>query len=227
MRTNAPPGNNTGSKKTNHPPTEAGLLFKGDIVKAIDWRGNQVDPTALLAKYGMTIEHGPATGYHVVEVRETSGRPELRNIVLGTREPVAFDWLNIGKTGLKSEMKRDMATGIEENTLNLNVNAGSYYWPGQSGPHHVKASGPSDTVHGWGLAQNVPDQPPDNRYLTLIVVWQYGTEATESPAPDPEPPIDPDPPIAITRITIEIPEHMAGTYQGLARQAVELARRAS
>jgi hypothetical protein len=131
-------------------------------------------------------------------------RPELRNIVLGTRDPVAFDWLNIDKTGLRSEMKRDMATGIEENTLNLNVNAGSYYWPGQGqrGPHRVKAQGDSETVTGWGLAQDVPDAPSmsdDNRYLTLIVVWQYGTSAT----PTPEPPVTPPAPgVGINRADV-------------------------
>ena len=141
---------------------------------AYDWRGQQVDPVLLLAKYRVSIVPGPSTGWHVVEIRETSGRPELRNIVLGTRDPVAFDWLNIGATGLKSEMKTDMATGVEENTLNLGVNAGSYYWPGQRGPHRVKVQGDSDTVEGWGLAQDVPDQPPDPRYLTLQVVWRHG-----------------------------------------------------
>lgn len=198
-------------------------------MQAFDWRGKAVDPAALLAKYRMTIEHGPATGYHVVELRETSGRPELRNIVLGTREPVAFDWLNIGATGLKSEMKRDMLTGIEENTLNLTVNNGSYYWPrqGQRGSHRVKVSGPSDTVEGWGLAQDVLDQPPDNRYLTLIVVWQYGTSTTPTPEPPVTPPTNPTDPIAFARITVEVPEHMTGTFQGLARQACDLARRVS
>jgi hypothetical protein len=168
-------------------------------MKAYDWRGNPTSPAALLGKYRMTIEPGPADGWHVVEIRETSGRPELRNIVLGTTDPVAFDWLNIGATGLKSEMKRDMATGIDENTLNLNVNAGSYYWPGQRGPHRVKVQGDSDTVEGWGLAQDVLDQPPDNRYLTLIVVWQYGTSST--PAPNP-PVTPPTPGIGINRADV-------------------------
>lgn len=199
-------------------------------MRAIDWRGNSVDPAALLAKYAMTIIPGPATGWHVVEVRETSGRPELRNIVLGTRDPVAFDWLNVGATGLRSEMKIDMATGIEENTLNLTVNAGSYYWPrqGQHGSHKVKAQGASDTVEGWGLAQDVLDQPPDNRYLTLIVVWQYVTGGSSPAEP---PPVTPPPPttepVSITRITVEVPEHMSGTFANLAAQAVALARRAS
>lgn len=200
-------------------------------MRAFDWRGNQVDPIGLLAKYQMGVTPGPANGWHVVEMRETSGRPELRNIVIGTRDPVAFDWLNIDATGLKSEMKRDMATGAEENTLNLNVNAGSYYWPGQGqrGSHRVKVQGDSDTVEGWGLAQDVPDQPPDNRYLTLIVVWERGTTTTPPPGPiDPPPrPVPPVEPISIARITVEVPEHMAGTFQGLARQATDLARRTS
>lgn len=166
---------------------------------AYDWRKQLTDPARLLAKYGMKIEPGPANGWHVAELRETSGRPELRNIVLGTNDPVSFDWLNLGVNGLKSEMKRDMATGADENTLNLGVNAGSYYWPGQSGPHEVKVSGASDTVKGWGLAQDVPDQPPDNRYLTLIVVWQYGTSST--PAPNP-PVTPPTPGIGINRADV-------------------------
>lgn len=162
-------------------------------MNAINWRGQATDPAALLAKYRVSIVPGPVIGWHVVEVRETSGRPELRNIVLGTRDPVAFDWLNIGATGLKSEMKTDMATGVEENTLNLNVNAGSYYWPGSRGPHRVKVSGDSDTVEGWGLAQDVPDQPPDPRYLTLQVVWRHGAgwAPTEPPPPVTPPPGNP------------------------------------
>lgn len=158
---------------------------------AYDWRKQLTDPARLLAKYGMKIEPGPPNGWHVAELRETSGRPELRNIVQGTNDPVSFDWLNLGVNGLKSEMKRDMATGVDENTLNLGVNAGSYYWPGQSGPHEVKVSGASDTVKGWGLAQDVPDQPPDNRYLTLIVVWKHGAGwAPTEPVP---PVVPPDP----------------------------------
>jgi hypothetical protein len=36
-------------------------------MRAVDWRGNAVDPTKLLAKYAMTIIPGPATGWHVVD----------------------------------------------------------------------------------------------------------------------------------------------------------------
>ncbi len=167
---------------------------------AYNWRGQQTDAAAMLTRYGMTIDPGPSNGWHVVEVRETRGRPELRNIVHGTPYPVEFDWLNIGATGLKSEMKRDMATGVDENTLNLNVNAGSYYWPGHSGPHIVKVSGDSDTVRGWGLAQDLPDQPSmgdDNRYQTLIVVWEHGVGTT--PVPPVVPPTPGGPYVGMNR----------------------------
>jgi hypothetical protein len=181
----------------------------------------------------MRIDPGPTHGWHVVELRETSGRPELRNIVLGTTEPVLFDWLNVGAIGLKSEMKRDMATGIEENTLNLTVNNSSYYWPtkGQDGPHHVKVSGNSDVVHGWGLAQDLPDQPAmgdDNRYQTLIVVWEYGTSGSMPAEPPPmvTPPTQPSEPVTLVNITVLVPEHMSGTFANLAAQATALARRA-
>lgn len=173
-------------------------------MKAIDWRGNAVDPAKLLARYRMRIDPAPTHGWHVVELRETSGRPELRNIVLSTTEPVLFDWLNVGAIGLKSEMKRDMATGIEENTLNLTASVSSYYRPtlGQDGPNSVKVQGASDVVHGWGMALDLPDQPPkddDNRYQTLIVVWQYGTSAT----PTPEPPVTPPAPgVGINRADV-------------------------
>lgn len=163
---------------------------------AYNWRSQLTDAAAMLARYRMTIEPGPVLGWHVVEVRETRGRPELRNIVLGTTDPVAFDWLNIGASNLKSEMKRDMATGVDENTLNLGVTVTSYYIPGNgaSGPNIVKASGASDTVRGWGMAIGLPDQPTkeeDNRYMTLIVVWKHG--AGWAPTDPPVPPVVPPP----------------------------------
>ena len=200
-------------------------------MKATDWRGRTTDPEKLLRRYGMGREIGPAEGWHVVELRETHGRSELRNIVLGTHDPVSFDWLNLGATNLRSEMKTDMATGVEENTLNLGVNAGSYYWPGQQGPHSVKVTGASDTVHGWGLAQDLPDQPTmgdDNRYQTLIVVWEYGTSGTTPVEPPPVPPVvppDPSDPVTLVKLTVIVPEHMSGVFAGLAAQATELARR--
>jgi len=165
-------------------------------VIAYNWRKQLTDPAALLARYRMKIEPGPVDGWHVVELRETYGRPELRNIVLGTRDPVAFDWLNIGANNLKSEMKTDMLTQEEENTLNLGGSFSSYYRPmqGQDGPNHVKVQGNSDTVRGWGMALDLPDQPPasvDNRYQTVIVVWKHG--AGWAP-PEPVPPVVPPPP---------------------------------
>lgn len=167
-------------------------------MNAINWRGQATDPAALLAKYRMKIEPGPVGGWHVVELRETYGRPEFRNIVIGTRDPIPFEWLNIGASNLMSEMKTDMLTQEEENTLNLTASFSSYYRPmqGQDGPNHVKVSGSSDTVRGWGMALDLPDQPPatiDNRYQTLIVVWRHGAgwAPTEPPPPVTPPPGNP------------------------------------
>lgn len=189
-------------------------------MKAFDWRWREVNPTTLLARYRMTITAGPSHGWRVVELRETHGRPHLRNLVRGTNDPIAFRWrTNESDFGVfASKMEWDDVSQTHQNTLNLIVNNQSYYWPGngQSGPHIVRvAAEPSDEVRGWGLAQDLPDQPPmeaDNRYQTLIVVWAKGSDTPPDPVP---PPPTPGIPTALIRADLE--QARAAIVQALGR----------
>lgn len=165
-------------------------------MNALSWRGQPIDPAVLLAKYHCAVSVAPNPAWHIVELRETHGRPELRQIVLdmdGTS--VAFTATsNAGLTldNLRSSMKE------EGNLMNLDVNVSSYYYPRkEAGPWTIRVrDGGSDSISGLGLAVDPPGDNPgqdeDSRYLTLQCVWKYGT-STDAPIPVPQPTPDPAP----------------------------------
>lgn len=170
---------------------------------AKNWRGQNVDPQTLLNRYRMKIGASPIPGdLKVVGLQETSGRAELRNVIHGSDQPVVFRWTWKGRQDngespleVTTVPLWDDVTASTINAVNLTVNTHSYYWPraGQDGAHIVYPAAGGDQVSGWGLAQDLEDQPTgDNRYQTLTVYW--GRDGSPIPNPDPGPgPVNPDP----------------------------------
>jgi hypothetical protein len=179
------------------------------VLTGSDWRGRPINPANLLKKYNLTITPGVNVSggkvWKIVALWETHGRPELRMVVEGTDDPVAFfakTTAGLELANLRTEMKDD--AGVQRNLLNLNVQNAAYYEPKKmAGPYTLSVQNvPSDFISGLGLAVDPdpqygsnPQMEDDNRYLTVVVVWQLGDGGSAPPVTPPvEPPVPPQPP---------------------------------
>ena len=154
------------------------------MIAARTWRGEPTTAEALLRRYNLRIEPAPdSAAWRIASIEETHGRAELRVICRGATLPVTIDWRT--SAGLSIPVHTDAAGAV-----NLTVNADSYYVPERGpGPHRVQPAGAADAIVGWGLALGLPDAPPaeiDNRYLTVIVTWEYGVRVGGSGEPEGE-----------------------------------------
>lgn len=192
---------------------------------ASDWRGNPVDPAFLIRIFNLAIIPAPAgPAFRLSHIAYGHGIPRLVAKFRGGTPPAKATWTSTAGLVIPTPV-----TGAE---TGLDVNTGSYYEPAKGpGPWTLDPEGPSDVVSGIGMAigiQPQPSQEEDNRYL-LPLLWFEWTDESIPPVvtPPPPKPVDPSDPVSIIRVTIEIPEHMAGVFQGLARKITDLARRAA
>lgn len=189
---------------------------------ASDWRGNPVDPAFLIRIFNLWIDPAPSGwAWRLSHIAYGHGLPRLSAKFRGNTPPDKALW--------RSSAGLEIPVPIRDAEASLDVNAGSYYEPLKGpGPWTFDPDGPSDIISGIGMAVGIQPQPSkeeDNRYLLPLLWFEWTNEGGGIPPINP--PTPPQEPISIARITVDVPEHMAGTFQGLARQATELARRSS
>ena len=158
---------------------------------ATGWRGDSVDPVALMKRYGV-VNHpaGPGPAMRLVHVTERFGRAAIDVAV-----PIGHSVRMI----IPGEDKTHMTNG---GVFTIPLNAGDHtYFPlrGDRGPFGFSVAGvASDYVDGNGLAYGQYDDDlsklPDGRtypnnygHLDLVFAWDTGTATPVTPLSDPTP----------------------------------------